>query len=139
MPYQLDFQKRQRYESLKSGISVDATLRRAGLETTCLAKIDTGSAVCLFERGAGEFLEIEIESGTAKTLSTLTGRLLAYGHEIVLETLGLEFQTVVYFSGLMKCAAIFWADRAGYNWSNWAFFRFLVSQVCASGSQTDCL
>ncbi len=43
-------------------------------------------------------MEVEIETGTPKTLSTLTGRLRAFGHEMVLQTLGLEFQTFVYFA-----------------------------------------
>jgi hypothetical protein len=39
-----------------------------------------------------------IENGVKKRLETLTGVLTAYGHEVVLEVLGLQIQTVVYFA-----------------------------------------
>ena len=98
MTFSLEFQKRLKYDSLAPGISVEAVLRRANFETTCLAKIDTGLEVGLFERGVGEALEIEIESVTPRRFSTLTGVFQAYAHEVVLETLGFELQTVVYFA-----------------------------------------
>lgn len=97
MSFQLDFQNRSLYKSLATGITIDTVLRYGISETICLAKVDTGSDVCLFERGVAEFLEIDVESGYAKKFSTLTGDLIAYGHEIELETLGLRFQSFVYF------------------------------------------
>lgn len=71
--------------------------------------------MCLFERGAAEALEIDIESGTARRLSTLTGGLLAYGHEIILETLGFQFQTFVYFAEPYEVRRNILADTAGCN------------------------
>jgi hypothetical protein len=67
------------------------------LEIICDAKIDTGWQICLFEREIGEYLNIEIESGLKCELATLAGNLIAFGHEITLETLGLTFNTFVYF------------------------------------------
>ena len=98
MSHQLEFQKRVKYDSLKIGITIEAILRYGSVETVCAAKVDTGSEICLFERGIGEFLEIDIESGFPKQLLTLTGTLLAYGHEIELETLDLKLQSFVYFA-----------------------------------------
>jgi hypothetical protein len=53
--------------------------------------------VCLLEREIGEYLGIPIERGSEMTLATLTGTLRAYGHEIILETLGFRFETLAYF------------------------------------------
>ena len=64
----------------------------------CPAKIDTGSDVCLFEREIADILEIDVESGFRENFGTLTSNLVAYQHEIELETLGLRFQTKVYFA-----------------------------------------
>jgi hypothetical protein len=62
------------------------------------AKVDTGAEVCRFQRAIGEALETPIENGVKKRLETLTGVLTAFGHEVVLELLGLQLQTVVYFA-----------------------------------------
>jgi hypothetical protein len=98
MPFQLSFTRREIYSSLASGISLETTLRFGELFINCDAKIDTGAEVCLFQRAIGEAIEIPIENGLKKQLETLTGVLTAYGHEVVLETLGLRLQTVVYFA-----------------------------------------
>lgn len=97
MAYQLSFDVRHQYDSLAKGITLDVVLERGEMETGCRAKIDTGSQYCLFDRELGENLDIEIESGIPKTLHTLTGSLTAFGHEVVLQTLGLRFQTFIYF------------------------------------------
>lgn len=98
MSFNLSFRETNIYDSRKVGITLAATLRRNNLFVTLSAKVDTGAEVCLFERRFGEALEIQIESGYPKRLATLTGSFLAYGHEIVLETLGIELDTFVYFA-----------------------------------------
>lgn len=98
MPFQLSFTRRETYSSAASGINLETTLRFGGLFINCDAKVDTGAEVCLFQRAIAEALEIPIENGTRKRLETLTGVLRAYGHEVVLEVLGLRLQTVVYFA-----------------------------------------
>lgn len=96
--YPFNFQKYARYDSLESGITIEAILRFGNAETNYLAKVDTGAEICLFEREIGEFLKIEIESGYKKNLSTLAGNLAAFGHSVELETLDLKFDTFVYFA-----------------------------------------
>ena len=98
MPFQLSFSRRERYSSLATGINLETTLRFGNLFINCDAKVDTGAEVCLFQRAIGEALEIPIEKGVEKRLETLTGVLTAYGHEVVLEVLGLQIQTVVFFA-----------------------------------------
>ena len=98
MAFQVDFEKKGVYKSLETGITVDATLRYGNLETICSAKIDTGAQTCLFERGVADFLEIDVESGYREKFITLAGGLVAYAHQVELETLGLSFQSYVYFA-----------------------------------------
>lgn len=98
MPFELSFSRREKYSSLATGINLETTLRFGDLFINCEAKVDTGAEVCLFQRAIGEALEIPIENGVKKRLETLTGVLTAYGHEVVLELLGLKLQTVVYFA-----------------------------------------
>ena len=97
MPHNLTFEKRQTYDSLEIGITLEAILRHGLNQAVCEAKVDTGAQVCLFEREVGERLGLEIESGFRRELGTLTGSFVAFGHEVVLETLGLAFDTMVYF------------------------------------------
>ena len=98
MPFQLSFSRREKYSSLSIGINVETTLRVGELFIDCEAKVNTGAEVCLFQRVVGEALEIPIENGDEKRLETLTGILTAYGHEVILETLGVQLQTMVYFA-----------------------------------------
>ena len=97
MAFLIEYQKKSHYESLTTGITVETVLRYGGLETICDAKIDTGSQVCLFGRGFADSLDIDVESGYREIFSTLTGKIVAYAHEVELETLGLRLQSYVYF------------------------------------------
>ena len=98
MAFQLSFTRRESYSSLAPGINLEATLRFGDLFINCDAKVDTGAEVCLFQRAIGNALEVPIEKGITKRLERLTGVLTAYGHEVVLEVLGVRLQTVVYFA-----------------------------------------
>lgn len=59
--------------------------------------MDTGAADCLFDRFFGELLGIEVEDGVRQVYRTVAGSFTAYGHEVTLRTLGLEWSAVVYF------------------------------------------
>lgn len=41
---------------------------------------------------------LPVEEGIPLSLETLTGALEAFGHEVTIQTLGLTFQSVIYFS-----------------------------------------
>jgi hypothetical protein len=98
MPFPIEFEKKQIYDSLKTGITIDVILRDGNQEQLCPAKIDTGSEVCLFSRALADLLEIDVESGYREIFSTLAGDLIAYQHELELEALGLRFQSKIYFA-----------------------------------------
>jgi hypothetical protein len=98
MAFPVEYQRRASYESFAAGITVEAILRYGSLETACEAKVDTGSQVCLFGRTFADALDIDVENGYREVFSTLAGGLVAYGHEVELETLGLCFQSYVYFA-----------------------------------------
>ncbi len=98
MSFQIEFQKKETYPSVKAGITINAILRYGNHEQVCPAKIDTGAEFCLFNRTLADSLAIDVESGYQEKFSTLGGGIIAYAHEIELETLGLRFQSYVYFA-----------------------------------------
>ncbi len=102
MAHQLTFITRETYDSLQDGITIEAVLSLGEESFVCKAKVDPGAQVCLFKREIGEALGLDIESGHPRKLATLTGTLLSYGHSVTLHTLGLEFDSVVYFSATLN-------------------------------------
>ncbi len=89
MPYTFEFEKREIYKSFDTGITIEAILSYGGLTVNCEAKVDTGAQVCLFSRDSADILEIDVESGYREKFRTLAGTVVAYEHEVSLETLGL--------------------------------------------------
>jgi len=98
MAYQLTFQLNHTYNTLASGIQIQATLKLGEEVVLTEAKVDPGSQVCLFRREHGEMLGLTIESGHQIVLDSIAGTLVAYGHSVTLHTLGLEFDSAVYFA-----------------------------------------
>ena len=98
MAHHLTFDLHYRYNDLRTGIEIPATLKLGHEVVFCQAKVDPGAQVCLFKRDLGETLGLEIESGYPIELDTLGGALRAYGHAVTLHTLGLEFDSLVYFA-----------------------------------------
>ncbi len=100
MSHQLTFNTRETYDSLQDGITIEAVLSVGEESRVCTAKVDPGAQVCLFKRELEEEFGLDIESGYPCKLDTMTGTLLSYGHSVTLHTLGLDFDSVVYFSAL---------------------------------------
>src|SRR5207253_295824 len=98
MEYPLSFEQMSHYNTSKDGIAVGVTLTVGNLFTLCEAKVDTGAACCIFERALGENLGLDIERGLSQSIGTVTGSFVAYGHEVRLSVLGIEFETFVYFA-----------------------------------------
>lgn len=98
MPYQLTFALQHKYKTDEAGITLPVILRSGQALIEVEAKIDTGSQFCVFTREAGEALGLNIETGTPQKMRSFHGVSTFYGHEVLLETLGLEFQSFVFFS-----------------------------------------
>lgn len=98
MAYQLDFALRQEYDSRSEGITIEAGLSLGALKAVIQAKLDPGAELCLFQRELGERLGLVVETGYRLRIGTLAGTLTAYGHTVTLTTLGLEFESLVYFA-----------------------------------------
>lgn len=105
MPHQLTFATRETYDTRLEGITIEARLGLGANSIICQAKIDTGGQACLFMREIAETLGVDIETGHRRVFNTLAGSLTAYGHTVSISTLGLEFDSMVYFAtdyGLLR-------------------------------------
>ena len=100
MPYRLDFGFLHYYDPGKAGITVPVTIRVGGASIALSAKIDTGATYCIFQRLYGEHLGLDIERGHHQLIGTPTGSFAAYGHNVGLSVLGLEFDAMVYFAAI---------------------------------------
>jgi len=98
MSFQLEFSHRHQYKDSGSGIPLEVRLRFGGEEVKCPAKVDPGAQYCLFSRELAEQLGIDVESGMRSSFGTLTGSLIAYGHEVRLITFDVVSDAVVYFA-----------------------------------------
>lgn len=94
----ITFSEIWKYPDDHAGITIPTVLGYGNRIVTATAKIDTGAEYCLFDRDYGERLGLTIEEGFPLSLETLTGTLDAFGHEVTIQTLGLSFQSVIYFS-----------------------------------------
>jgi hypothetical protein len=98
MTHQLSFLIRETYSTTHTGVTIEVTLSLGGTAFVGYAKIDPRAQVCLFKREIGETLGLDIETGYRCELNTLAGSLTAYGHAVTLHTLGLEFDSLIYFA-----------------------------------------
>jgi hypothetical protein len=86
------------YADSPNGISLPVNLRSGEHATYTLAKVDTGAEFCVFSREVGLELGLDLESGLPKRMSSLTGSLDTYGHEVTIQTFEIAFQSYVYFA-----------------------------------------
>ncbi len=86
------------YDTLKKGITVPVYLKYGSQTVDLKAKIDTGAENCIFERKHAELLGIEVEHGELQSFIAATSSFLAYGHELTINVLEIEFISTVYFA-----------------------------------------
>lgn len=98
MSKSLTFSIEYDYPERKGGITLPAVLGYQGKTILVRANVDTGAEHCLFRHEHGAELGLPIEQGVPIVMSTLGGPLEAYGHQITLQTLGLTFESFVYFA-----------------------------------------
>jgi hypothetical protein len=95
--HNISFHQRYNYPHGAPGITIPIELaygdNRIALET----KLDTGAQFCLFDRGLGESVGIEIESGEKLVFKTVNGHFTAYGHGVSIRVLNCDFELVAYF------------------------------------------
>src|SRR2546422_5099349 len=109
---QLTFAEEHRYKDDDYGIPILVKLTYAGTTIEVTAKVDTGSAVCLFSHEDGLDLGVPIEQGIPKRLGSLAGSLDAFGHEVTLQTGNIAFQSFVYFAKYPNLPATCSAGKA---------------------------
>lgn len=94
----LTFSQERRYKDDDQGIPLSIKVTYGAITIRVQAKADTGAAVCLFSYEDGLDLGIPIEQGIPLRLNGLAGSLEAYGHEVILQTGDIAFQSLVYFA-----------------------------------------
>jgi hypothetical protein len=98
MRYEIAESVLHEYDAGEPGITIPARLLVGTVGQNIITKLDTGASYCIFRRGVGEALGLDIESGTPQWISTVTGSFLTFGHEVTMTTLGLEFNVMAYFA-----------------------------------------
>ena len=98
MPISLQFDVTYFYGGSSAGIEIPVLLTANRQSIELLAKVDTGAAHCIFERRYAEMLGITVESGRLQRFRTVAGSFDAHAHELLLQTLGIEFTSEVYFA-----------------------------------------
>jgi hypothetical protein len=111
--YNLDFSHRHSYAP-HLAITIPVVLisdvdNRIGVS----AKLDTGSAYCIFEKRYADWLELDLTSGVPAKIATATGSFYCYGHELTLSVLDLEWQAVIYFAE-MEAFSLNVVGRTGF-------------------------
>jgi len=93
----IEFSRTHSYLPAVGGISLPVFLSDGAERVKLLAHVDTGASHCLFERRHADLLNLNVEAGEPTAFRTATGRVDAFGHLVTIETLGLNFESVVYF------------------------------------------
>ena len=100
MAHELSFDILHEYSAsdATNGITLQVALSTGDSLVTLKASLDTGASFCIFERGYGESLGLDVETGILTRFGTATGIFEAYGHTIMISALGLTFEALVYFA-----------------------------------------
>ncbi len=96
--YTLTFDRRHAYAPDAAGITLPVLIRLGERQVRLLAKVDTGASFCIFQRGYGEALGLDIERGTRQQVATVSGPFTTYGHAVTLVAADYAFDTTVYFA-----------------------------------------
>lgn len=106
----LDFDAELEYEETAAGILVPIRLVHGDRSVELTARLDTGAADCLFDRFYAEILGLP-DSGVERYYRTVTGSFQAFGHEVTIETLGLQWSALVFFHAMGNPAHAFVGRR----------------------------
>lgn len=98
MPHKLTFSALHLYNSEEPGITLPVRLICGAGVVDLIAKLDTGATHCIFRRNYADSLDIDVETGEETKIETASGWFIAYGHEVSIIALDLEFQATAYFA-----------------------------------------
>ncbi|HVW83185.1 MAG TPA: hypothetical protein VHB50_00815 [Bryobacteraceae bacterium] len=103
------------YEETPAGILVPIRLTHGDRSVELRAQLDTGAADCIFDNSYADILGLT-DSGIQREYRTVTGSFRAHGHELTIETMGLEWTAMVFFHAMSNPAHAFlgrrgWLDR----------------------------
>jgi hypothetical protein len=98
MPTQLSFDISFIYPDRTDGITIPTVLSFGDRIVNTSAKVDPGAECCVFSLEIGTQLGLEIEHGIPQSMGSLTGTLETFGHEVTIQTFGIAFQSMIYFS-----------------------------------------
>lgn len=93
----LEFRSSHPYDNDQNGILVPITLKLGKEQVSFDAKLDTGAQHCLFQREYGEMLGLKVDQGQRLVFNTVNSPVIAFGHQISMEVLDLDFDLFVYF------------------------------------------
>ena len=96
--HSLTFNELYDYDTLKLGITLPVLLISGEFETAVDAKLDTGASHSIFARVHGENLGLDIESGEPLNVNTVRETFRVFGHELIVQFLGIELFTKIYFA-----------------------------------------
>jgi hypothetical protein len=86
------------YNAGEPGITLPVGLRNSAGSVDLIAKLDTGSSYCIFQRNYADSLGIDLETGAKEKIGTANSFFIAYGHEVSILALDFEFHATVYFA-----------------------------------------
>ena len=98
MAEQLNFDFKHIYPEDVDGITLEVILASGTVQTRTRAKLDCGAAYCIFSRETGLKLRLVIEDGLPQRMSSLTGTLDTFGHEVTIQFAGVALHSMVYFA-----------------------------------------
>jgi len=86
------------YGAKGPGLTIPLTISNGNRVVHVDPIIDTGASSCIFERKHADVLGLDVESGLLCRFRTATGYFDAYEHTVTLNTLGIEFESPVFFA-----------------------------------------
>jgi hypothetical protein len=92
----LEFDADLHYEETPAGILVPVRLIHGDRSVELRARLDTGAADCIFDSHYADVPGL-VGAGIEREYRTVTGSFKAFGHEVTIDTLGLEWSAVVFF------------------------------------------
>jgi predicted aspartyl protease len=106
----LEFEAELHYEDTPAGIMVPIRLTHGNRSVELRARLDTGAADCIFDDSYADILGLT-DSAIQREYRTVTGSFKAQGHEVTIETLGLEWTAMVFFHAMGNPAHAFIGRR----------------------------